>query len=94
MNFNDKVFIVCVELNSKNAKEKFEEVLKSIHMGNFTNIMDGVYAIKVPFMRTSESLRGEILTKFDSGILLIMKSSVDTAWRASFESDKWLKENI
>lgn len=94
MNFNDKVFIVCAELNSKNAKEKFEEILKSIHMGNFTNIMEGVYAIKTPFSRTSENLRQEILAKFNGGILLIMKSSVDTAWRTSPEVDKWLKENI
>lgn len=90
---NEKVFIICIELNSNNFKNKFENIIKKI--GNFINIIEGVYAIRVPYSRTSEEIRKHITEQLQGQYsIFVMKSNVDAAWRLLSNSGTWLNSYI
>lgn len=91
---NDKVFIICIELNNKNAVAQFEKTIKGIS-SSCIKVTENAYAIRVSYYYTSEKLRDIVLTKMGGDcILFVMKSSIDAAWRINGEADIWLKSYI
>lgn len=91
---NDKTFIVCIELNTKNAISKFEKA--NIGMGNPVKIIDNVYAIKAPYMVTSRMIFDQIFSAMNNTDfnIFIMKSSIDATWKLPSSLDNWLQMNI
>lgn len=90
---NEKIFITCIELNSMNVTNKFEEIIK--HWGECKKLMTNVYAIKRPFSETSEDVKNLISSILgEECILFIMKSSIDASWFLDEDVDNWIKTNI
>lgn len=88
---NEKIFIVCIELNSKNATERFTNLISSISLG-YKKIIDNVYVMRTKYTDTSEYIRDEIMKQFSGQCtIFVMKSSSDAAWRIPSDVDSWLK---
>lgn len=93
MNMNDKVFIVCVEINKQSLRTKFENTI--IGKGNPRKIMENVYAITTPYSFNSEQVRNQINAIFlDDCNVFVMKASIDASWRLDVMTDGWLRSNI
>ncbi len=90
---NDKVFIICVELNSLHSITTFENMLR--FLGNYQKILPNIYAIKRSQSETSTSLKNYILQRFSNNCqIFIIKSSIDASWNLPINIDSWLKTNI
>lgn len=90
---NDKIFIVCVEINKQSLRDKFEHT--AIGKGLPKRIMDNVYAVTAPYSFGSEQIRNQINSLFaNSCLVFVMKASVDASWRLPLDIDSWLKDNI
>ena len=91
---NDKVFIICIELNNKNAISRFESALSGISTSHI-KVMENTYAIRVQPSYNSDMIRDILLSKMGSNcILFVMRSSIDAAWRINGSADSWLKSYI
>lgn len=91
---NDKIFIVCVELNSRHATEQFNSIISSISL-SYKKIVDNVYIIRANYTSTSEVIRDRIIAQFSGQCsVFVMKSSPDAAWRIPSDVDVWLKSII
>ncbi len=90
---NDKVFIVCVEINRQILRERFEHTM--IGNGTPKKIMDNVYALTTPFSFKSEQIRDRINAIFSNECeVFVMKASVDASWRLDVSIGNWLRSNI
>ncbi|HAB41853.1 MAG TPA: hypothetical protein DCE24_08360 [Porphyromonadaceae bacterium] len=91
---NEKLFILCIELNSKRFIQKFENLTLGIHKP--IKIIDNVYFVRFPYMATSAQVREALFGQMGSTDfnVFIMKSSIDASWRLSGELDNWLAQNI
>lgn len=90
---NDKIFIVCIEINKQQLRKSFEQTI----IGNHTpkKIMENVYAISAPYSFSSEQIRNQINgIFFDNCSVFVMKTSIDAAWRLDAALDVWLRSNI
>lgn len=91
---NDKVFIICIELNNKNAVAQFENVIRGCS-STYVKIMENTYAVRVSSSYTSEAIRDIVLDKMGGDcVLFVMRSSIDAAWRIIDAADGWLKTCI
>lgn len=91
---NEKIFIVCVELNSIASKNKLEQVLSNISSTK-TKIVDGVYAIRVSQILNSSQIRDNILKLIGGQFeIFVTKSSIDASWRLPSDVAGWLNANI
>lgn len=87
---NEKVFIICIELNNKVSIIKFESLLNQL--GPWKMVIPNVYVIRRDYSLTSEVIRQEIFGKFTNQCkLFIMKSSIDASWNLTTDVDSWLK---
>lgn len=90
---NEKVFIVCVELNNNVAKQQFEGAIGTL--GSWTNIMTGVYAVQCNAEKKSDEVRSILSTAlFSQGKIFVIKSSIDAAWSLDQEAASWLMGHI
>ena len=91
----EKVFIICVDLQTSADKDKLEKSFKESQYRNYQILMERVYAIKVPHFEDSVRVRDFILGKLDYKCqVFVMKTSLDAAWNIMTSSDAWLRENI
>lgn len=91
---NEKVFIICIELNNKNAVSRFESTLSSFSMSHI-KVTENTYAIRVQPSYNSDMIRDILLSKMGGDcILFVMRSSIDAAWRINGSADFWLKSYI
>ena len=91
---NDKVFIICIELNNKNAVAQFENVIRG-YSSTYVKIMENTYAVRVSSSYTSEAIRDIVLDKMGGDcILFVMRSSIDAAWMIVDSADGRLKTCI
>lgn len=92
---NEKVFIICVDLQTKTDKEKLENCLKSSQYQNYQVLMERVYAVKAPSFVDSVMVRDFIRGKLDFNCpVFVMKTSLDAAWNIMSSSDVWLRNNV
>lgn len=93
---NYKSYVVCIELNTKAAVERFENMRSAVVNNNLLKIMDNVYILQTSYMVTSSQLRDSIISYMGSQNfnLFIMKSSIDASWRISSNIDMRLKELV
>lgn len=90
---NDKVFIICVEINKQSLRTKFESTV--IGKGNPKLIMENVYAVITPYSFNSEQVRNHVNAIFmDNCNVFVMKASIDASWRLDISTDNWLRSNI
>lgn len=90
---NDKVFIVCIEINKQSLRNRFETTI--IGNGSPQKIMENVYAITTPYSYNSEQIRNQVNSIFmDECNVFVMKASVDASWRLDVTTDSWLRSNI
>lgn len=90
---NDKVFIVCIEINKQSLRNRFETTI--IGNGSPQKIMENVYAITTPYSYNSEQIRNQVNSIFmDDCNVFVMKASVDASWRLDVTTDSWLRSNI
>ena len=90
---NDKVFIICIELNNIRAIETFENLLSS--MGIWINITLNTYAIKQDSSVTSNNLKMTILNELSRDCrVFVMKTSIDASWNLPANIDGWVKSYI
>ena len=93
---NYKSYVVCIELNTNAAVERFENMRSAVVNNNLLKIMDNVYILQTSYMVTSSQLRDSIISYMGSQNfnLFIMKSSIDASWRISSNIDMRLKELV
>ncbi len=92
---NEKVFIVCVDLQTTVDKEKLEKCLKESQYKNYQVLMERVYAVKAPLFEDSVMVRDFIRGKLDFKCpIFVMKTSLDAAWSIMSSSDVWLRNNV
>lgn len=90
---NEKVFLVCIELNNRRNIYAFESL--GIFLGKPKKIMENVYAVRTNYTTTSTNVREAIFSKLGSDFnIFVMKTSIDASWRLSSELDGWLTTNI
>lgn len=90
---NDKVFIVCIEINKQSLRLRFENAV--IGKGNPQKIMENVYAVITPYSFNSEQVRNQVNSIFmDNCNVFVMKASIDASWRLDVTTDRWLRSNI
>jgi hypothetical protein len=91
----EKVFIICVDLQTTADKEKLESGLKGSQYSNFQVLMERVYAVKAPQYVDSVMVRDFIRGKLDfKSPVFVMKTSLDAAWNIMSSSDAWLRNNV
>ncbi|WP_462355783.1 hypothetical protein [Phocaeicola coprophilus] len=91
---NDKVFIVCIELNSKHVADRIENYIRSFSIG-YKKIIENVFAVRVANNYSSENIRDMINMQLGgNSTIFVMKSSIDAAWKVLPEIDGWLKSYI
>ena len=92
---NEKVFLICIDLQTSSEKEKFERFLKESEYRNFQILMERVYAIKAPLFEDSVMVRDNIRRKMGPMCsIFVMKTSLDAAWNIMTSSDVWLRNNV
>lgn len=91
---NEKVFLVCVELNNIASKNRLEQALSNISSTKI-EIVNGVYAIRVSQMLNSSQIRDNILQQIGGQFeIFVTKSSIDASWRLSGNVAGWLNAYI
>lgn len=90
---NEKIFIVCIELNNRSITNRFEDSMQN--WGECKKLMTNVYAIKRPFNETSIDVKNLIDSILGCEcVSFIMKSSIDASWFLDVATNDWLKGNI
>ena len=92
---NDKAYIVSIELNNTAAREKFERGGFG-NRGAIVKILENVYVFRANYNCTSAILRDAIISFMgtDEINILVMKTSIDAAWRLTPSLDSFLKATI
>ena len=91
---NEKVFIVCVEINRIASKNRLEQILSNISSTKI-KIVDGVYAVRSSQALDSAKLRDIISSQMGEQIeVFVTKSSIDASWRLNGGAASWLSANI
>lgn len=90
---NERIFVVCLEINTIKAKKEIEKRLALI--GDWVEVLEHVYVVKSanPFL-DSDMVRMQLQTPSPNGKMFVMKTSIDAAWATSPSVDAWLKTNI
>ncbi len=90
---NDKIFIVCIELNTKSAIMRFENSLIGKDMP--FKIIEGTYGIRADYTATSSMIRDIITSIFGNQcVTMVLKAGLDVSWKLLPEAEAWMKENL
>lgn len=91
---NEKVFIVCINLNSMVATRTFEGGLSNI-CKSWKKLMERVYLLSVQGSEISSLMMRDRIGPLSSGCdSFIMRTSVDASWKLPISLDAWIMQNL